>query len=344
MMRLRYLASALLLVFAISTPALAHEIRPIFLGLIEQPQGRVEASLKVPVFRNGDVAAVQPQFGPDCKREGPSVVSMTDDSLLERWTLHCSDGLAGQSLHLRGFSALTPDGLVSVRFADGRELNYAASRNYADLVLQPETQQHPARSLAAYVSIGVEHIALGIDHLLFVLGLILLWWRSRARLVTLIGTVTAFTVAHSLTLALSVLGGVHLPSAPVEALIALSILLLATELVRAQRMAPVLPDTLSFRQPWLIAFIFGLLHGFGFADALGETGLPEQARAWALLLFNIGVELGQVAFIIAAILGYRLLRTITRIEVQRLASPMTWIIGSFSGAWVLDRSWQIFAG
>lgn len=334
----------LLLVLALALPAQAHEIRPVFLGLQELADGSIEARLKLPLFRSGDVAAVQVRFAPDCRNLAPAENSIASDSLLQRWRLRCASGLAGQRIELQGFSVLVPDGLVTARFADGREASYAVNREHAELQLMPQAGAHPASALSAYVPIGIEHIMLGFDHLLFVLGLMLLWWRSGSGLRRLIGTVTAFTLAHSLTLALSVLGGVTLPPAPVEALIALSILLLAVELVRAARLAPALPDTLVFRKPWLIAFSFGLLHGFGFAGALRETGLPEQARAWALLLFNVGVELGQLLFIAAAALLYAVLRRLMRVSLTQLSPVLNGLIGSVSAAWWLDRTWQIFGG
>lgn len=335
---------AMLLWFASAlAPVAAHEIRPVFLGLSERPDGSVEARLKLPLFRSGDLAAVQLRFAEDCKTLDTAENSLSEDSLLQRWRFRCNTGLAGQTLQLSGFSALVPDGLVTARFADGREVSYAVNRDHAQLRLEPQAAAHPARSLLAYIPIGIEHIAFGFDHLLFVLGLMLIWWRSGARLSRLIGTVSAFTLAHSLTLSLAVLGGWSLPPAPVEALIALSILLLAVELAKATRSGTQeLPDTLTFRKPWLVAFVFGLLHGFGFAGALRETGLPQAAQGWALLLFNLGVEAGQLMFIASAALLYALLRSLTALRLAQLTPALQLLIGSVAAAWFIERSWQIF--
>jgi hydrogenase/urease accessory protein HupE len=183
----------------------------------------------------------------------------------------------------------------------------------------------------AYLAHGVEHILLGYDHLLFVLALILIVRDVRR----LIATVTAFTVAHSITLALATLGVVHVPGPPVEASIALSILLLACEIARAQEGKP----SLTARWPWVVAFAFGLLHGLGFASALSEIGLPRGDIPLALFAFNIGVETGQLVFI-AAVLG--LLAVVRRFSVPELVSQrarpvMTYAIGILAAFWFVQR-------
>ena len=335
---MRFLRTLAALMLALPLQALAHELRPVFLGLDEQADGRTAVRLKVPQFRDGSTAAVQVQFPPDCRREGAPRNYGSEDSLLQEWTLVCAEPLAGRSLRLQGLSLQTPDGLISLRSRDGAQVQVAVTRHRPEVQLPTPQTAAPAATLAAYLPIGVEHILLGVDHLLFVFGLLLLWQLSGARAGALVLSVTAFTLAHSLTLALSVLGGITLPAGPVEALIALSILMLAAEIVRALRLSPQVPDTLTFRKPWLIAFVFGLLHGFGFAGALAGTELPEQARGWALLLFNLGVELGQLLFLGAALLLQRMLR----LPPQRYAGPLAWLMGSVAGAWTLDRTWQIF--
>jgi hypothetical protein len=330
--------------------AQAHEIRPIFLGLDERADGHVDVRLKLPVFRTGDVSAVQPHFGDGCVQNDDTLIETRGDSLLQSWSLQCSGGLAGQHLQFKGFGGLVPDGLVSVHFANGHEAHYAVNRDHADIELQSQDDAQPLRSLSAYVPIGIEHVLTGIDHLLFVLCLMLLvaarGGSASARLRTLLATISAFTLAHSLTLALAIIGGISLPSATVETLIALSILLLAVELARAAKTPLIQPSTLAFRQPWLMAFVFGLLHGFGFAGALLETGLPAAARGWALLLFNVGVELGQLAFVAAALVAITLLRALPAPQRMRsaLANVPVMMIGSVAAAWVMQRGWMIFGG
>jgi hypothetical protein len=180
-----------------------------------------------------------------------------------------------------------------------------------------------------YLGLGAEHILLGIDHLLFVLGLLLLV----RGFVPLVKTVTAFTLAHSLTLCASVLGYVPLDRAPIEAAIALSIILLAREIVVADRGL----FHLTYRKPWLVAFIFGLLHGLGFAGALGEIGLPETAIPLALLFFNLGVEAGQLAFVIVLIAAARMFAKTTKAMPPQLQPALGYALGALATLWFFER-------
>jgi hydrogenase/urease accessory protein HupE len=190
----------------------------------------------------------------------------------------------------------------------------------------------------AYLRLGVEHIWSGIDHLLFVLALLLLvkGWRR------VVATITAFTIAHSITLAMATLGFVHVPQKPVEAAIALSIVFVAAEIVRSRRGQPGLTE----KAPWVVAFIFGLLHGFGFASALSEVGLPQNAIPVALLFFNVGVEVGQLLFI-AAVFAFIALARLTipwlrpttpnaqPSSLWRLVPP--YAIGGVAMCWLIQR-------
>jgi HupE / UreJ protein len=219
------------------------------------------------------------------------------------------------------------DALVQVAFLDGSSWTRRL------------TPQQPAATIPAresgwsvaglYLRLGVEHILLGVDHLLFVLALIII---TRGTWL-LVKTVTAFTVAHSITLALATLGYVHVPSAPVEALIALSIAFVSVEIVRQWQGH----EGLTARAPWLVAFAFGLLHGLGFAGALSEIGLPEGQIPLALLFFNVGVEIGQLLFIATVLCVLALVRRIrpSRPRWTGLAAP--YAIGSIAMFWVIER-------
>jgi len=181
-----------------------------------------------------------------------------------------------------------------------------------------------------YTALGIEHILLGIDHLLFVFALLLIvvGWRR------LLGTITAFTLAHSITLAAATLGYVHVPQPPVEAVIALSILFLATEIVHGQRGRPGTAE----RFPWLVAFIFGLLHGFGFAGALSEIGLPGQSIPLALLFFNVGVEVGQLIFVAVVVgAGWLLRQVIEKTPLSYAKIVTSYAIGSVAAFWTIER-------
>ncbi len=236
---------------------------------------------------------ITPALPPHCSNLTPPSSYLLLNAVQERWTVECGqEGLAGQTIAIEGLSATRTDVLLRINLADGQSHT---------TILRPDTPSFvvPAGEEASamawtYLRLGVEHILGGIDHLLFVLGLLLIV-RGRWRLLK---TITAFTLAHSVTLGMAALGLVQVPTAPVEAVIALSILFLASELARRRAGAPRLTE----RYPWLVSLSFGLLHGFGFAGALAEVGLPESEIPLALLLFNVGVELGQLMFV-AAVLG-----------------------------------------
>ena len=213
------------------------------------------------------------------------------DSLVERRVIDAgAGGLAGKRIEFVGLQATVTDVLVRVQMLDGTHSTTLVrpSQPWVDIA----TSQGPLAVAGAYLTHGIEHILFGFDHLLFVLGLILIVRSTRMLLLT----VTGFTVAHSITLSLATLGVLHMPAPPVEACIALSILLLASEILRRQRGEP----SLTASWPWAVAFSFGLLHGLGFASALIDIGLPQSDVPLALFTFNVGVEVGQLAFIAAS--------------------------------------------
>ena len=342
-MSARY-AIILLLGGLLSGSAQAHQMRSVLVTVEEQASGQVTLNMKSSLNADGRAAAVTVTLEPDCavpeNSAGSVMAERLDDAVLRRWTVHCDGGLQHRSLHIQGLDAMTPDAFVDVKFADGSQARYGLSR-FDPVIRLDVAETRGVDGLWPYLGIGVEHILLGADHLLFVLGLLLLLQLSKAGWQRIVGTITAFTLAHSLTLAMAVLGGWRLPPTPVEIVIALSIVLLAVEICQhPQRVAQGLPPTLTVRRPWLVAFGFGLLHGFGFAGALAEIGVPEAAAGWALLLFNLGVEIGQLAFVLAVTLLLSLLRQIS-------ASPR-WMattrgvlvhgIGGLAVFWVLQRS------
>jgi hydrogenase/urease accessory protein HupE len=258
------------------------------------------------------------------------VVSELADSLVERrWIDARPDGLAGERIEFAGLQLTITDVLVRVQKRDGAVSTtlIRPSRPWIEIAAAPGL----LALAGAYVLHGIEHILFGFDHLLFVLALILIV-RSRR---VLLWTVTAFTIAHSITLSLATLGVVHVPGPPVEATIALSILLLACEIVRLRRCQ----ESLTARWLWVVAFSFGLLHGFGFAGALTEIGLPQGDIPLALFSFNVGVEAGQLIFI-GTVLG--LLACAKRIDfppvIERHAlSVATYAIGTMAAFWFIER-------
>jgi len=234
------------------------------------------------------------------------------------------------TITIEGLSATMIDTLVRIELLSGVVISQ---------ILKPDSPTFVVNtrggvSLAGYVHLGIEHILLGIDHLLFVLGLLLIVqgkWQ-------LVKTITAFTVAHSITLALATLDVIQVPQAPVEAVIALSIVFLATELARPKGESL----DLTFRFPWIVAFVFGLLHGFGFAGALSEVGLPQTDIPLALLLFNGGVEIGQLVFVGAFFaLGWLIYRVVETLPTW-LTPATTYGIGSVSSYWLVERVAAMF--
>jgi len=276
---------AALAVFLSPLPGHAHEVRPAYLDLSEDRPGEFSVLWKTPMAGTMRLA-LDPAFSGVVEVLAPVVSRPTGDAAVQTWRLR-TDRLRGQTLRISGLESTLTDVLVRVSFADGSTWVERLTPQRSDALIPVRPS---AWSVAGtYLGLGVEHILTGVDHLLFVLALLLLTtgtWR-------LVKTVTAFTVAHSITLCLAILGIVHVPSKPIEAVIALSIVFVAAEILHAREGKA----GLAARMPWIMAFTFGLLHGFGFAGALSEVGLPEGQIPVALLFFNLGVETGQMLFI-----------------------------------------------
>ena len=236
-------------------------------------------------------------------------------------------GLEGQRIAIDRLDGTLTDVLVRIESADGSVRTARLTPSDPSFIV-PE-QPGPLMVLRAYVGLGVEHILFGIDHLLFVLCLLLLVRSLRQ----LLATITAFTLAHSITLAAATLGFIHVPTAPVEATIALSIVFLASELVRGEAGR----GAVTRSYPWLVAFSFGLLHGLGFAGALAEVGLPQGEIPLALFAFNVGVELGQLAFVTAVLTLARLVRLVPLRLPAWGPGAAGYAIGSVAAFWVFAR-------
>src|SRR5688572_4734629 len=319
--------AALLLAFAcLVQPASAHEVRPAYLELRESPSGELDVLWKTPML--GEMRlAIAPTLSGASEMLSPMATLHTGTAAVQTWRLRLQEPLRGRSLHIDGLAATMTDALIRIEFADGTSWVARLKPQSPELTI-PERQGSGAVA-ATYLGLGIEHILLGIDHLSFVLALLLIT-RGARRLVL---TITAFTVAHSITLALATLGFVQIPSSPVEAVIALSIVFVAAEVIHARRGI----EGLTARAPWIVAFTFGLLHGFGFAGALAEIGLPQGQIPLALFFFNVGVEVGQLLFV-AAVLGFMALWRRARLtlpEWTALVPP--YAIGSIAMFWVFER-------
>ncbi len=321
-------AIGLVIAFVVSSAAGAHEVRPALLQITQHDTHRYDVLWKQPV--NGEVAIhLVPRLSSGALDAQPTVVSATPTFAVTLWRNLSEERmpLDGQTLTVEGLEHSITDVLVNVTLADGRSVQQFLKPSHNAVRL--DLSEHAAPPATAYLSLGIEHILTGVDHLLFVLGLLLLVRKSWP----LLRTITAFTLAHSVTLAATTLGWIHVRSSVVEALVALSIVILAVELVRHARGE----GGLTSRYPWLIAFAFGLLHGCAFAGALAEVGLPAHDIPLALFLFNVGVEIGQLLFIAAASLVLWCVVRIVRHwpDWTRLAAP--YAIGTFASYWFIER-------
>jgi len=299
-------------------PAQAHPVDAATLTLNEVQPGRFAMQFQVgsPALRQ-EIAAPA-LFPPPCR--------------IEEGYLDCRpSGLAG-TIQFPWLEGTMTRLMVDVEWLNGARLLRIVTASARSLTIYGSTGASSLRPVVLdYVHLGVEHILTGYDHLLFVVALTLLVRRRR----TLLATITAFTVAHSLSLAATVLGPVSIPAAPVEATIALSIVLVCGECLRAE-------DSLTRRAPWGVSFAFGLLHGLGFASALMDIGLPAQHIPTALLCFNVGVELGQLA-VIAAVLAIRALAARARFAPPWMGRGVVYAMGSVAAFWSLDRLAAVFA-
>ena len=306
--------------------AFAHEVRPSYLDLREEAPGSFDVLFKTPM--RGDARlALDVSFSGPVKIVAPVISRMTDNAMVQSWRLSAIEPLAGQVVRIEGLTSTMTDTLVRIEFIDGGEWVGRLTPSAPQATIP--ARQGRWKVAATFFNLGVEHILLGIDHLLFVLALILIAPNTRQ----LILAITSFTVAHSITLAAATLGFVNVPPPPIEATVALSIAFVAAEIIRAREGKA----GIAARAPWVVAFAFGLLHGFGFAGALSEVGLPAGNIPVALLFFNVGVEIGQLLFV-AVVLGLAALFQLSRHPLPRwatLAPP--YLIGSLAMFWVIQR-------
>jgi len=314
------------------SPVQAHEARPGYLEMRQESADSYRVLWKVPA--RGDLRlALDLVFPEDCRIEGEPTRLRTAEAFVEKLLLTRPGGLDGARILVDGLVATQTDVLVRVVRLDGAVQTVRLTPAHTAFVVVADPG--PWQAALAHLRVGVEHILLGADHLLFVLGLLLLVRGRRA----LVGTITAFTLAHSLTLALATLGFAAPPLPPLNAAIALSILFLGPEIVRAWRGE----TSLTLRQPWLVAFLFGLLHGFGFASGLASTDLARGELVQALLWFNLGVEAGQLAFV-GLLLA--LTRSFARIELvwpTWAARAPGYAIGACGAFWTIERTLAMLA-
>ncbi|MAT93081.1 MAG: hypothetical protein CME59_10815 [Halioglobus sp.] len=308
--------------------ALAHRFAPSLLQVTEIAQQHYNMVWKTPAQATSKVP-LRPTWPETCAVESPTQPQLEGTGMVSTWQLRCSglgeDGLVGETVGVSGLGANQASAMVMINLLDGRSYQQVLNAEQPEFVVPAESSA--GEVMSDYTVLGVEHIWGGIDHLLFVFGLLLLVGGG-ARL---LWTITAFTVGHSITLSLVTLGFFDYPVALVEFTIALSIFVLAVELTRRER------NDLLWRNPWWLAGGFGLLHGMGFAGALADTGLPQDNVPLALLFFNVGIELGQISFIVAVLALWFLLRKPLQPWQERLWPVPVYILGALSAMWCIER-------
>ena len=325
-MHRRLIFSVVLITLTVVQTVYAHEVRPGYLELRQIDADAYATLWKVPAVGKMRLS-IHPLFPENCRPVGKVISYRGDDSYTERLSIACPGGLNGGTIAIDGLGATMTDVLVRIEFADGTTWTQRLKPSVPAAVI-PNTASR-LQTAAVYLKLGVEHILSGVDHLLFVLAIIILTrggWK-------LVKTVTAFTLSHSITLTAATLGFVHVPHQPVEAIIALSIVFVATEIVKVRRGI----KSITASAPWLVAFSFGLIHGLGFAAGLSDAGLPVLNIPTALLFFSLGVESGHFLFI-GVVMSLIALARRVRIPFPRwteLVPP--YAIGSIAMFWVIQR-------
>ena len=309
----------------------AHEIRPGYLEIEEWAKDSYRVLWKGPAAGMMRLK-LDPVFPENCTATEPGSATTAPGAIIQRWNLQCEGGLRGQPISVDGLGGTMTDVLVRVEFLDGTMQTHLLRPASPEVTLGGSPDVTTA--ILSYVSLGIEHIVLGVDHLLFVLGLLLIV-RDRW---TLVKTVTSFTIAHSITLGIATLGYASAPGPPLNAAIALSILFLGPEIVRAWRGQ----TSLTIRHPWVVAFAFGLLHGFGFASGLTTMGLPAAEIPLALLSFNVGVELGQIFFVVLIVALEKSFRVLEMRWPRWVQLSPSYAVGSHGAFWTIQRTSMLF--
>ncbi len=319
---------ALMIIFSVVfvPSGMAHETRPAYLEIKETSPNHYEVMWRIPV-NAGMRLPILLQLPADAKNVTAPTTQELTDSLVERRSIDIPAGLAGKRIDFVGLQGTITDVLVRVELLDGRKWTTIVHPSQSWFEVTPS--MGGLATVGSFIVQGTRHILFGPDHLLFVLGLLLIvkdrWM--------LLKTITAFTVAHSITLAIATLGYANAPTVPLNAAIALSILFLGPEIVRSWRGE----TSFTIRHPWVVAFAFGLLHGFGFASALTSAGLPSSELPWALLSFNVGVEIGQVGFVILILLLERAFRVLEIRWPRAVEALPGYTVGSLGAFWTIQR-------
>lgn len=318
MSRLILILNFWILLFSSAT---AHEVRPAYLSITEDSTAEFTVIWKQPIL-DGKRLRIKPIFPEICTKSN-SKTSIENSTIIEKLNLKCE--LVKGEILISGLEQTMTDVIIKIDYQSGKRNTSLVKPNDPKFILGAKTSTIGNN----YLSIGIDHILKGWDHLLFIIGLVLLINRKQ-----ILGVATAFTVAHSLTLGLAAFSIINLPSQPVEILIAMSIVLLGIEIMRKKSGA----TSISSKHPYYIALLIGLIHGCGFAGALADIGLPKGMELFSLLLFNLGVELGQFAVIGLAILALTILTRVS-VDLRKMTEViLTYGISSIGMFWIIERA------
>lgn len=317
----------LLLTLFLSFFTLADEIKLSYLEIKEKKQNHYSVLLKT-ASKDKKKLAIEMLMPKECTLVSSKRSQWINNNYLDFSQIACKEDLTDKTLFIEGLKATDTELLIRIELLSGLSHSMLLTAKKASYSIPKGDSSFEI--VQTYTWLGITHILLGFDHLLFVFALVLLVKNVRRLLLVL----TAFTLAHSVTMVIATLGIVSVPQAPVEAIIALSILFLAMEIMH-EKQGKV---GLTSKYPWLVAFIFGLLHGFGFAGALAEIGLPDQAITLALIFFNIGVELGQVMFVLSMLLLFLLLERLSYLDLlNKLKTVLVYMMGGLASFWLIER-------
>ena len=327
----KYCAYALVVLSSFFFAAQAHELRPAYLSITETQANQYQLLWKTPANADKQLA-LKPIFSLKCKvSEGQRQIEPFKFAI-ETWRMNCQTSLKGESLSIEGLDKTLTDVLVRTQWLNSHSQTALLVADKPTLVFDAEMDKNGI--VETYFKLGAEHILTGFDHLMFVMAIMLLIV-ARKRL---FWAITAFTLGHSVTLVLASVDVLRISPSIVEPLIAMSIVLMAYEVIRGQRGG----HGLTIEHPWIVSFAFGLLHGFGFAGALRAIGLPESDFVFALLFFNIGIEAGQLVFIGFALLLGMLVFRVFKLSQNKLVLPAAYLIGAVSVYWVIERAAGVF--
>jgi len=332
MMRRKIIIPVTLILLMTARAAFAHELQPAYLELRQTGSETFSMLWKVPA--RPELQSIRPTLPVGCRTTSESIRLQTAEAATERCTIVCPGGIYGKTISIDPASAAQINILIRVVRSD--ESTQVVNLNPAMMSAVIDASPDRIQQAVTYLRLGFEHILMGVDHLLFVLGLLLIvkdrWM--------LLKTITSFTLAHSLTLAIATLGYASAPLPPLNAAIALSILFLGPEMIRKERGQ----TSLTIRNPWVVAFAFGLLHGFGFASGLTALGLSGREIPLALLLFNVGVEIGQLFFVAIILLLERSFRILEIRWPQWVERLPAYSVGGLGAYWVIQRTLIMLGG